>query len=85
MPPATDIPVWMLGSGTTGAELAARFGLPFAAAFHINAAQATAAVELTVIPTPATAESYDYSADESAHDFDDRFRSFELIAHSHNE
>jgi luciferase family oxidoreductase group 1 len=46
MPPAAGIPVWMLGSGTTGAELAARFGLPFAAAFHINAAQATAAVDL---------------------------------------
>jgi luciferase family oxidoreductase group 1 len=114
MPPASGVPVWMLGSGRTGAQVAAHFGLPFVAALHINAAQAAAAIdqyrntfrpsaalsdpyvmvsvtavcadtdeaalriarpgalgrlllsrgEITTIPTPEAAESYDYTADE---------------------
>ncbi|MEV4078430.1 LLM class flavin-dependent oxidoreductase [Nonomuraea fuscirosea] len=46
VPQAPDLPVWTLGSGTTGAETAARLGLPFAAAFHINPDQALRAVDL---------------------------------------
>lgn len=46
VPRAPGLPVWTLGSGTTGAETAARLGLPFAAAFHINAAQAARAINL---------------------------------------
>ncbi|CAM5695840.1 MULTISPECIES: LLM class flavin-dependent oxidoreductase [Streptomyces] len=46
VPSAPDLPVWMLGSGTTGARVAARLGLPFAAAYHINAAQVPAAIEI---------------------------------------
>lgn len=46
VPQAPGMPVWTLGSGTTGAETAARLGLPFAAAFHINPEQALRAVEL---------------------------------------
>lgn len=45
VPAATDLPVWTLGSGTTGALVAARLGLPFAAAHHINAAQTPLAIE----------------------------------------
>ncbi|MFF8910634.1 LLM class flavin-dependent oxidoreductase [Streptomyces olivaceoviridis] len=45
VPAAPGLPVWMLGSGTTGARVAARLGLPFAAAYHINAAQVPEAVE----------------------------------------
>lgn len=46
VPHAPGVPVWVLGSGTTGAKVAARLGLPFAVAYHINAAQAPAAVEI---------------------------------------
>ncbi|KOV92005.1 MULTISPECIES: LLM class flavin-dependent oxidoreductase [unclassified Streptomyces] len=46
VPAAPGLPVWMLGSGTTGAKVAARLGLPFAAAYHINAAQVPKAVEV---------------------------------------
>lgn len=46
VPASPDMPLWILGSGTTGAEVAARLGLPFAAAYHINSAQALRAVEL---------------------------------------
>jgi luciferase family oxidoreductase group 1 len=46
VPQARDMPVWTLGSGTTGAETAARLGLPFAVAFRINPEQALRAVEL---------------------------------------
>lgn len=45
VPAAPSLPVWVLGSGTTGAKVAARLGLPFAAAHHINAAQVPKAVE----------------------------------------
>jgi luciferase family oxidoreductase group 1 len=61
VPQAHDVPVWTLGSGTTGAETAARLGLPFAAAFHINPEQALRAVELyrkTFRPSPTLAEPY---------------------------
>src|SRR5690606_1020570 len=50
-----------LGSGTTGAETAARLGLPFAAAFHINPEQALRAVELyrkAFRPSAALTEPY---------------------------
>ncbi|GHB11150.1 hypothetical protein GCM10010330_76390 [Streptomyces tendae] len=46
VPQAPGLPVWTLGSGTTGAETAARLGLPFAAAFHINSSQALRAIDL---------------------------------------
>ncbi|MFH8224651.1 LLM class flavin-dependent oxidoreductase [Streptomyces sp. NPDC018057] len=46
VPAAPGLPVWILGSGTTGAQVAARLGLPFAAAYHINPAQALRAVDL---------------------------------------
>jgi len=46
VPQAPELPVWTLGSGTTGAETAARLGLPFAAAFHINSSQALRAIDL---------------------------------------
>ncbi|WP_320775896.1 LLM class flavin-dependent oxidoreductase [Streptomyces sp. CRN 30] len=46
VPAATGLPVWMLGSGTTGARVAARLGLPFVAAHHINAAQVSRAIEV---------------------------------------
>ena len=61
VPRAPEMPVWTLGSGTTGAETAARLGLPFAAAFHINPEQALRAVELyrdTFRPSAALAEPY---------------------------
>ncbi|MEU7363937.1 MULTISPECIES: LLM class flavin-dependent oxidoreductase [Streptomyces] len=45
VPAAPGLPVWVLGSGTTGALTAARLGLPFAAAYHINAAQVPKAIE----------------------------------------
>ncbi|WFF00218.1 LLM class flavin-dependent oxidoreductase [Micromonospora sp. WMMD964] len=45
VPAAPALPVWTLGSGTTGAEVAARLGLPFAAAFHINPVQSLRAVD----------------------------------------
>lgn len=60
-PPATDVPVWMLGSSKNGAQVAARFGLPFVAAFHINAAQAAPAVDLyreEFRPSEALSEPY---------------------------
>jgi luciferase family oxidoreductase group 1 len=38
--------IWMLGASTSGARTAARFGLPFAFAHHINAQNMTDAVEL---------------------------------------
>ncbi|MEW2294381.1 LLM class flavin-dependent oxidoreductase [Streptomyces sp. NPDC006743] len=46
VPGSPDLPVWILGSGTTGAQVAARFGLPFAAAYHINPEQALRALDL---------------------------------------
>ncbi|MDX3094928.1 LLM class flavin-dependent oxidoreductase [Streptomyces sp. ME01-24h] len=46
VPQAPELPVWTLGSGTTGAETAAHLGLPFAAAFHINSSQALRAIDL---------------------------------------
>ncbi|MFI6784690.1 LLM class flavin-dependent oxidoreductase [Micromonospora sp. NPDC050276] len=45
VPAAPSLPVWTLGSGTTGAEVAARLGLPFAAAFHINPMQSMHAID----------------------------------------
>jgi luciferase family oxidoreductase group 1 len=61
VPRSPEMPVWALGSGMTGAETAARLGLPFAAAFHINPVQALRAVELyrnTFRPSTALAEPY---------------------------
>ncbi|MEV4347183.1 LLM class flavin-dependent oxidoreductase [Actinoplanes sp. NPDC049596] len=61
MPPASGVPVWMLGSGATGAQIAASFGLPFVAALHINAAQATAAIDQyrsTFRPSVALSKPY---------------------------
>lgn len=61
VPKAPDVPVWALGSGTTGAETAARLGLPFAAAFHINPGQALKAVDLyrsTFRPSAAQPEPH---------------------------
>jgi luciferase family oxidoreductase group 1 len=61
VPRSPEMPVWTLGSGTTGAETAARLGLPFAAAFHINPEQALRAVELyrdAFRPSAALAEPY---------------------------
>jgi luciferase family oxidoreductase group 1 len=45
VPGSRELPVWMLGSGTSGAEVAARFSLPFAAAYHINPVNALPALE----------------------------------------
>jgi luciferase family oxidoreductase group 1 len=61
VPQAPDLPVWTLGSGTTGAETAARLGLPFAAAFHINPDKALRAIELyrnTFSPSGTLPEPY---------------------------
>ncbi|WP_432164282.1 LLM class flavin-dependent oxidoreductase [Streptomyces tendae] len=44
VPAARDLPVWMLGSGMSGAEAAALFGLPFAGAYHINPEQSLVAL-----------------------------------------
>ncbi len=41
-----DVPVWILGSSTFGAQLAAMLGLPFAFASHFAPAQMEAALEL---------------------------------------
>jgi luciferase family oxidoreductase group 1 len=46
VPAAPDLPLWVLGSGVTGALVAARLGLPFAVAYHINPDQALNAVDV---------------------------------------
>ncbi|PSM42967.1 alkanal monooxygenase [Streptomyces dioscori] len=46
VPKAPALPIWLLGSGTTGAEVAARLGLPFAAAHHINPVQTPRAIKV---------------------------------------
>ncbi|SEN74046.1 LLM class flavin-dependent oxidoreductase [Actinacidiphila rubida] len=61
VPKAPGVPVWALGSGTTGAETAARLGLPFAAAFHINPGQALKAIDVyrsTFRPSASQPEPY---------------------------
>ena len=42
----TDVPLWILGSSTYGAHLAAEFGLPYAFASHFAPAQLMAALEV---------------------------------------
>lgn len=42
----TNVPVWMLGSSTFSAQLAAQFGLPFAFASHFAPAQLFPALQL---------------------------------------
>lgn len=61
VPKAPELPVWALGSGTTGAVTAARLGLPFAAAFHINPGQALKAIDLyrsTFLPSATLPEPH---------------------------
>lgn len=61
VPASADLPVWMLGSGTSGAEVAARFGLPFAGAYHINPDQALVALDTyrdTFQPSDSLQEPY---------------------------
>lgn len=57
----TNVPVWILGSGTGGAALAARRGLPFAFAAHIapQALQEAAALyRASLEPSPTLAHPY---------------------------
>ncbi|HEY0656428.1 MAG TPA: LLM class flavin-dependent oxidoreductase [Chryseosolibacter sp.] len=42
----TNVPVWLLGSSTFSAQLAAKLGLPFAFASHFSPAQLFAALQL---------------------------------------
>jgi luciferase family oxidoreductase group 1 len=42
----SNVPVWILGSSTFGAELAAALGLPYAFASHFAPAQLSAAIQL---------------------------------------
>lgn len=42
----TNVPVWLLGSSTFSAQLAARLGLPFAFASHFSPAQLFAALQV---------------------------------------
>jgi luciferase family oxidoreductase group 1 len=42
----TSVPLWMLGSSTFGAQLAAALGLPYAFASHFAPAQMTSAIEI---------------------------------------
>jgi len=42
----TNVPIWILGSSTYGAQLAAYFGLPFAFASHFAPAQLLAALDI---------------------------------------
>jgi luciferase family oxidoreductase group 1 len=42
----SDVPLWMLGSSTFGAQLAAALGLPYAFASHFAPAQMMAAIEI---------------------------------------
>jgi luciferase family oxidoreductase group 1 len=56
-----NVPVWILGSSTFGAQLAAAMGLPFAFASHFSPAQLDEAVELYRIdfqPSEHLAEPY---------------------------
>jgi luciferase family oxidoreductase group 1 len=41
-----DVPIWILGSSTFGAQLAAQLGLPYAFASHFAPAQLTQAIEI---------------------------------------
>ncbi|NMO53343.1 LLM class flavin-dependent oxidoreductase [Actinoplanes sp. TBRC 11911] len=61
MPPAPGVPVWMLGNSKTGGELAGLLGLPFAAAWHINAQSAIEGIEAYLSsfqPSPALVLPY---------------------------
>ncbi len=54
VPAAPDLPLWILGSGTSGAEVAARLGMGFVAAYHITGERAvTAAQDYRAHFTPA--------------------------------
>ncbi len=56
-----DVPLWMLGSGLSTAELAARLGLPFAFASHFAPRQMAAALELyrsRFVPSPQLDQPY---------------------------
>jgi luciferase family oxidoreductase group 1 len=57
----TNVPVWLLGSSTFSAQLAAQLGLPFAFASHFAPAQLMEALELYRAgfqPSPALAQPY---------------------------
>jgi luciferase family oxidoreductase group 1 len=57
----TNVPVWMLGSSTFSAQLAAQLGLPFAFASHFAPTQLFPALELyysTFKPSPFLHEPY---------------------------
>ena len=56
-----DIPIWILGSSTFGAQLAAMLGLPYAFASHFAPAQMMDAIAVyreTFRPSPRLAEPY---------------------------
>jgi len=56
-----DVPVWILGSSTYGAQLAAMLGLPYAFASHFAPADMDAAVEIyrsRFKPSPHLAQPY---------------------------
>ena len=48
-----DVPIWILGSSTYGAQLAAILGLPFAFASHFAPAMLTDQPQLAVVPLAA--------------------------------
>ena len=55
------VPIWMLGSSTFGAQLAAHLGLPYAFASHFAPAEMTAAIRIyreTFRPSDQLAEPY---------------------------
>jgi luciferase family oxidoreductase group 1 len=57
----TDVPVWLLGSSTFSAQLAARLGLPFAFASHFAPTHLFAALQLyrsSFRPSPYLKEPY---------------------------
>lgn len=56
-----DIPIWILGSSTDSARLAANFGLPYAFASHFSPTQLPAAIEIyrrDFRPSPYLEKSY---------------------------
>jgi luciferase family oxidoreductase group 1 len=57
----TNVPIWLLGSSTFSAQLAAQLGLPFAFASHFAPAQLMEALELYRAgfqPSPSLAQPY---------------------------
>ena len=56
-----DVPIWILGSSTFGAQLAAHLGLPYAFASHFAPAEMMSAIRIyreTFRPSPHLAEPY---------------------------